>query len=72
MFTTLLLATYYSIIYHLKSTVHGVCSTDFIVNARQDIATDVTISRDLSKCDWFFARRQDTSPLALISGMVRD
>ncbi|XP_038560849.1 apolipoprotein B-100-like [Micropterus salmoides] len=51
------------------STVHGVCSTDFIVNARQDIATDVTISRDLSKCDWFFARRQDTSPLALISGM---
>uniref|UniRef100_A0AAZ1X7E0 Vitellogenin domain-containing protein n=1 Tax=Oreochromis aureus TaxID=47969 RepID=A0AAZ1X7E0_OREAU len=52
-------------------TVHGVCSTDFTVNNRQDIATDVTVSRDLSRCDWFTARRQDTSPLALVSGMVR-
>ncbi|XP_070781811.1 apolipoprotein B-100-like [Enoplosus armatus] len=51
------------------STVHGVCSTDFIVNAREDIATDVTVNRDLSNCDGFFARKQDTSPLALISGM---
>eukprot|EP00064_Thunnus_orientalis_P009740 superscaffoldBa00001255_g9766 len=51
------------------ATVHGVCSTDFTVNSREDIATDVTVSRDLSKCDWFMARRQDTSPLALISGM---
>uniref|UniRef100_A0A671W5P2 Vitellogenin domain-containing protein n=1 Tax=Sparus aurata TaxID=8175 RepID=A0A671W5P2_SPAAU len=51
------------------STVHGVCPTDFTVNAREDIATDVTVSRDLSKCDSFFARRQDTSPLALITGM---
>ncbi|XP_041832055.1 apolipoprotein B-100-like [Melanotaenia boesemani] len=50
-------------------TVHGVCSTDFTVNSREDSATDVTISRDLSACDWFTARRQDTSPLALISGM---
>ncbi|GAA6228828.1 apolipoprotein B-100-like [Lates japonicus] len=50
-------------------TVHGVCTTDFTVNSREDIATDVTVTRDLSKCDWFFARRQDTSPLALISGM---
>ncbi|XP_040920076.1 apolipoprotein B-100-like [Toxotes jaculatrix] len=50
-------------------TVHGVCSTDFTVNSREDIATDVTVTRDLSKCDWFFARRQDTSPLALITGM---
>lgn len=53
-----------------QSTVHGVCPTDFTVNAREDIATDVTVSRDLSKCDSFFARRQDTSPLALITGMV--
>ncbi|KAF1376723.1 hypothetical protein PFLUV_G00214430 [Perca fluviatilis] len=51
------------------STVHGVCPTDFSVNAREDIATDVTVSRDLSKCDFFFARRQVTSPLALITGM---
>uniref|UniRef100_A0A3Q2WUG3 Vitellogenin domain-containing protein n=1 Tax=Haplochromis burtoni TaxID=8153 RepID=A0A3Q2WUG3_HAPBU len=50
-------------------TVHGVCSTDFTVNDKQDIATDVTVSRDLSRCDWFTARRQDTSPLALVSGM---
>uniref|UniRef100_A0AAX7U3W8 Vitellogenin domain-containing protein n=1 Tax=Astatotilapia calliptera TaxID=8154 RepID=A0AAX7U3W8_ASTCA len=50
-------------------TVHGVCSTDFTVNNKQDIATDVTVSRDLSRCDWFTARRQDTSPLALVSGM---
>uniref|UniRef100_A0A8C4GUU3 Vitellogenin domain-containing protein n=1 Tax=Dicentrarchus labrax TaxID=13489 RepID=A0A8C4GUU3_DICLA len=51
------------------STVHGICPTDFTVNAREDIATDVTVSRDLSKCSSFFARRQDTSPLALITGM---
>ncbi|KAM6992474.1 apolipoprotein B-100-like [Tautogolabrus adspersus] len=51
------------------STVHGVCPTDFSVNAREDIATDVTVTRDLSKCDMFFARRQHTSPLALITGM---
>ncbi|XP_029966918.1 apolipoprotein B-100-like [Salarias fasciatus] len=50
-------------------TVHGVCATDFTVNSREDIATEVTVDRDLSRCDWFFARRQDTSPLALISGM---
>ncbi|KAK9531434.1 hypothetical protein VZT92_010860 [Zoarces viviparus] len=51
------------------STVHGVCPTDFSVNAREDIATDVTVSRDLSKCSAFFAPKQVTSPLALITGM---
>ncbi|XP_061561136.1 apolipoprotein B-100-like [Phycodurus eques] len=50
-------------------TVYGVCATDFTVNARGDIATDVTISRDLSRCDSFSAHKQATSPLALISGM---
>ncbi|KAM4712808.1 apolipoprotein B-100-like [Anableps anableps] len=50
-------------------TVHGVCSSDFTVNLGLDTATEVTISRDLSKCDGFVARRQNTSPLALISGM---
>ncbi|XP_057678413.1 apolipoprotein B-100-like [Corythoichthys intestinalis] len=51
------------------TTVYGFCPTDFTVNARTDIATDVTISRDLSKCDSFNAHKQATSPLALISGM---
>uniref|UniRef100_A0A3P8TQQ5 Vitellogenin domain-containing protein n=1 Tax=Amphiprion percula TaxID=161767 RepID=A0A3P8TQQ5_AMPPE len=50
-------------------TVHGVCATEFTVNAREDIATDVTVSRDLNQCDWFTARRQETSPLALITGL---
>ncbi|KAG7239697.1 hypothetical protein INR49_028633 [Caranx melampygus] len=50
-------------------TVHGVCDTDFTVNSREDIATDVTVTRDLSSCDGFVAHRQDTSPLALITGM---
>ncbi|XP_028996434.1 apolipoprotein B-100-like [Betta splendens] len=51
------------------ATVHGICSTSFSVNSREDIATDVTLSRDLSKCDEFVPRWQATSPLALISGM---
>uniref|UniRef100_A0A3Q3GHJ2 Vitellogenin domain-containing protein n=1 Tax=Kryptolebias marmoratus TaxID=37003 RepID=A0A3Q3GHJ2_KRYMA len=50
-------------------TVHGVCSTELSVNSRDDVAVDVTAIRDLSTCDRFVARRQDTSPLALISGM---
>uniref|UniRef100_A0A672H2F1 Vitellogenin domain-containing protein n=1 Tax=Salarias fasciatus TaxID=181472 RepID=A0A672H2F1_SALFA len=41
----------------------------FLIYLLEDIATEVTVDRDLSRCDWFFARRQDTSPLALISGM---
>uniref|UniRef100_A0A3P9NLC9 Vitellogenin domain-containing protein n=1 Tax=Poecilia reticulata TaxID=8081 RepID=A0A3P9NLC9_POERE len=52
-------------------TVHGVCSSDFTINLGSDATSEVTISRDLSKCDGFVARRQNTSPLALISGMVR-
>ncbi|XP_029903069.1 apolipoprotein B-100-like [Myripristis murdjan] len=51
------------------ATVHGVCETEFIVNAREDIATDVSVTRDLSRCDSFIAHREHTSPLALISGM---
>ncbi|XP_041660813.1 apolipoprotein B-100-like [Cheilinus undulatus] len=50
-------------------TVHGICPTDHTINAREDIATIVNVYRDLSKCDMFFARRQHTSPLALITGM---
>lgn len=54
-----------------QPTVHGVCPTEYTVNAREDIATDVSVSRDLSNCDSFSAHRQDVSPLAIITGMVR-
>lgn len=33
---------------------------------------DVTLNRDLSRCGMFYARRQTTSPMAFITGMVRD
>lgn len=54
-----------------KPTVHGVCPTEYTVNAREDTATDVSLSRDLSDCDGFSAHRQDVSPLAIITGLVR-
>ncbi|XP_046905494.1 apolipoprotein B-100-like isoform X1 [Hypomesus transpacificus] len=50
-------------------TIHGMCKTDNTVNAREDIATDITLTRDLSRCDNFIPQRDHTSPLALISGM---
>lgn len=55
-----------------QSTVHGQCSTDSAVNARLDIATDVTLSRDLSQCDHFYGREAASSPLALLQKLVRD
>uniref|UniRef100_A0A4W5MQ35 Vitellogenin domain-containing protein n=1 Tax=Hucho hucho TaxID=62062 RepID=A0A4W5MQ35_9TELE len=50
-------------------TIHGMCKTNYIVNVMEDIATDITLNRDLSKCDHFIPQRDHTSPLALISGM---
>ncbi|KAJ8274954.1 hypothetical protein COCON_G00095790 [Conger conger] len=50
-------------------TLHGICKTDFAVNTREDIATDVTVTRDLSHCDGFSPKKDFTSPLALISGL---
>ncbi|KAK7132946.1 hypothetical protein R3I94_014989 [Phoxinus phoxinus] len=50
-------------------TIYGVCKTGYSVNAREDIATDVTLHRDLSKCDNFSPIKDHTSPLALITGM---
>nr|XP_046268549.1 apolipoprotein B-100 isoform X3 [Scatophagus argus] len=50
----------------LMSTVHGLCSTDYVVNAKKDIATDVTLSRDLSGCNQFYSRELANSPLALL------
>ncbi|XP_056282270.1 apolipoprotein B-100 isoform X4 [Pseudoliparis swirei] len=55
----------------LMSTVHGECFTDFLVNARRDIATDVTLSRDLSQCDQFYRRDLVNSPLALLQKLHR-
>uniref|UniRef100_A0A8C3ANU6 Apolipoprotein Bb, tandem duplicate 2 n=1 Tax=Cyclopterus lumpus TaxID=8103 RepID=A0A8C3ANU6_CYCLU len=52
-------------------TIHGKCKTYYTVNAREDIATDTTLKRDLSRCDKFVPLKDHTSPLALISGMVR-
>lgn len=42
-----------------------------MVNARMDIATDVTLSRDLSQCDQFYSRELASSPLALLQKLVR-
>ncbi|XP_064781714.1 apolipoprotein B-100-like [Oncorhynchus masou masou] len=50
-------------------TIHGMCKTNYKVNAMEDIATDITLNRDLSKCDHFIPQRDHTSPLALVSGM---
>ncbi|XP_034555630.1 apolipoprotein Bb, tandem duplicate 1 [Notolabrus celidotus] len=50
-------------------TIHGKCKTLYNVNAREDIATDISLSRDLSTCDKFVPIRTHTSPLALIPSM---
>ncbi|XP_051792710.1 apolipoprotein Bb, tandem duplicate 1 [Acanthochromis polyacanthus] len=50
-------------------TIHGKCKTYYTINAREDIATDISLERDLSRCDKFNPIRHHTSPLALISGM---
>ncbi|XP_054474008.1 apolipoprotein Bb, tandem duplicate 1 [Anoplopoma fimbria] len=52
----------------IMPTIHGRCKTSHIVNAREDIATDISLTRDLTKCDEFKPIRDHTSPLALISG----
>lgn len=53
-----------------QPTIHGKCRTYSTVNSREDIATDITLERDLSRCDKFVPMRDHTSPLALISRMV--
>uniref|UniRef100_A0A3Q4GQ24 Vitellogenin domain-containing protein n=1 Tax=Neolamprologus brichardi TaxID=32507 RepID=A0A3Q4GQ24_NEOBR len=47
----------------LQSTVHGQCVT--LVNSSSDVATGVTLVRDLSQCDQFYSRELTNSPLAL-------
>nr|XP_033967462.1 apolipoprotein B-100 isoform X2 [Pseudochaenichthys georgianus] len=53
------------------NTVHGQCLTDYLVHARKDIATDVTLSRDLSQCDQFYSRELVNSPLAMLQKLHR-
>ncbi|XP_017267380.1 apolipoprotein Bb, tandem duplicate 1 isoform X2 [Kryptolebias marmoratus] len=50
-------------------TIHGKCRTYYSINAREDIATDVSLKRDLTGCDKFVPIRDHNSPLALITGM---
>ncbi|XP_060722344.1 apolipoprotein Bb, tandem duplicate 1 [Tachysurus vachellii] len=50
-------------------TIYGLCETHYTVNTREDIATDVTLNRDLSRCDQFRPIKDHTSPLAIIKGM---
>ncbi|XP_074541203.1 apolipoprotein Bb, tandem duplicate 1 [Halichoeres trimaculatus] len=51
----------------LMPTIHGMCKTYYTVNAREDIATDISLERDLSGCDKFVPIKSYTSPLALPS-----
>ncbi|KAL1254216.1 hypothetical protein QQF64_016445 [Cirrhinus molitorella] len=46
-------------------TIYGLCKTDYIVKTSED----VTLNRDLSKCDKFKPIKDHTSPLALLTGM---
>ncbi|KAM8833273.1 apolipoprotein B-100 isoform 1-T1 [Synchiropus picturatus] len=55
----------------LMSTVHGQCLTKYEVNARKDIAVDVTLVRQLSQCDQFHSREAAASPLALLQKLHR-
>uniref|UniRef100_A0A672I0G0 Apolipoprotein Ba n=1 Tax=Salarias fasciatus TaxID=181472 RepID=A0A672I0G0_SALFA len=48
----------------LMSTVHGQCSTSYLLQIVDPF--DVTLSRDLSKCDQFYGRVLPNSPLALL------
>ncbi|KAK9957004.1 hypothetical protein ABG768_014702 [Culter alburnus] len=50
-------------------TIYGLCKTDYVVNTREDVTTEVTLTRDLSVCDKFRPVDDHTSPLALITGM---
>ncbi|CAB1335350.1 unnamed protein product [Coregonus sp. 'balchen'] len=53
----------------IMNTVHGLCKTDYMVNSRKDIDTDVTLTRDLSQCDQFRSMKLPSSPLALLPSL---
>ncbi|KAK6488577.1 apolipoprotein B-100-like [Huso huso] len=52
-------------------TVYGKCDSELTVNTRKadSSATDITVTRDLIKCQSFDPMRGYVSPLALITGM---
>ncbi|XP_057599079.1 apolipoprotein B-100 [Hippopotamus amphibius kiboko] len=53
-------------------TVYGNCSSDFTVKTREEnVATEISIERDLEKCDHFQPISTEVSPLALIKGLTR-
>ncbi|KAI4547310.1 hypothetical protein MG293_003865 [Ovis ammon polii] len=53
-------------------TVYGNCSTDFTVKTKKgNVATEISIERNLRKCDHFQPISTGVSPLALIRGMTR-
>ncbi|XP_064809610.1 apolipoprotein B-100 isoform X1 [Oncorhynchus masou masou] len=54
---------------NIMNTVHGLCKTDYTVNSRKDIDTDVTLTRDLSQCDQFRRMKLPSSPLALLPSL---
>ncbi|XP_036882362.2 apolipoprotein B-100 [Manis javanica] len=53
-------------------TVYGNCSSDFTVKTRKgNVATAISIERNLGVCDGFKPISTGVSPLALIKGMTR-
>lgn len=56
--------------YFFQQTIHGLCLTSYMANARMDAATYVVVSRDLSQCDQFYRRELASSPLALLQRLV--
>lgn len=51
--------------------MYGNCSSDFTVKTRKgNVATEISIERNLEKCDGFEPVSTGVSPLALIKGMV--
>ncbi|XP_077008302.1 apolipoprotein B-100 [Tamandua tetradactyla] len=52
-------------------TVYGNCSSDFTVKAKKgNVATEISIERNLEKCDHFKPVSTSVSPLAVIRGMI--
>lgn len=51
--------------------MYGNCSSDLTVKTKKaNVATEISIERNLEKCDHFKAISTGVSPLALIKGMV--
>lgn len=51
--------------------MYGNCSSDFTVKMRKgNVATEISIERNLEKCDHFKPVSTGVSPLALLKGLV--